>query len=245
MARAEPFDRDAPDVDAQFLAQTSSPLQDLRSISLIPASRSSIRPATTMREVRALDFAGRRQIYREERIADQQRWYFEKARWNDHRARAWVLVSIVLEISGLWAARSPHSAGSISVCSASSRRRRRASSPGSRRSNTVPWRRCIASQELAWIATELTLTGEERWASFVGRAEAAISREHHPPWRGVLGTSRLKGAPTGTSSAVPCRHPLNGPRVPTNCALQSLVESSHPLRVLSAASNHCRCSRES
>jgi hypothetical protein len=43
----------------------------------------------------------------------------------------------------------------------------------------------IASQELASIATELpTLNDEERWASFVGQAEEAISREH-TLWRTV------------------------------------------------------------
>jgi hypothetical protein len=141
-----------------------------------------------MREVRALDFAGRRQIYREERIADQQRWYFEKARWNDHRARAWVLVSIVLEISGLVGAALAAfgwvdfgllgflaaAAASVIAWIEAKQHRTLATAYG------------IASQELASIATELTLTGEERWASFVGRAEAAISREH-TLWRASRG----------------------------------------------------------
>jgi hypothetical protein len=76
-------------------------LQDLQSISLGAGVAGEQQIRDKMRQVRALNFEERRQIYLDDRIADQQRWYSEKARWNDRRARAWVLVSIVLEIAGL------------------------------------------------------------------------------------------------------------------------------------------------
>jgi hypothetical protein len=101
MVRGEPFEVDEPDVDKQFLAQTHSLLQDLQSLSLGTGEPDAHQITDRMRQIRALDFEERRQIYLVDRIADQQRWYSEKARWNDRRARSWVLVSIVLEIAGL------------------------------------------------------------------------------------------------------------------------------------------------
>jgi hypothetical protein len=189
MVRAEPFEVDDVDVDKQFHAQTYSLLQDLRSISLGTEEPAAQQITDKMRHVRALDFNERRQVYFADRIADQQRWYSEKARWNDRRARGWVLVSIVLEIAGLiggalkafgWinfdllgflAA----AAGSVTAWIEAKQHRNLATAYG------------IASQELASIATELaTLKSEERWAVFVSQAEEAISREH-TLWRASRG----------------------------------------------------------
>ena len=144
-----------------------------------------------MRQVRALDFNERRQVYLADRIADQQRWYSEKARWNDRRARGWVLVSIVLEVAGLiggalkafgWISFDllgflAASAAGVTAWIEAKQHRNLATAYG------------IASQELASIATELpTLNSEERWAAFVGQAEEAISREH-TLWRASRGLS--------------------------------------------------------
>jgi SMODS and SLOG-associating 2TM effector domain 3/SMODS and SLOG-associating 2TM effector domain 1 len=191
MVRAEPFEVDDVDVDKQFHAQTYSLLQDLRSISLGTEEPAAQQITDKMRHVRALDFNERRQVYLANRIADQQRWYSEKARWNDRRARGWVLVSIVLEIAGLiggalkafgWinfdllgflAA----AAGGVMAWIEAKQHRNLATAYG------------IASQELASIASELpTLHNEERWAAFVAQAEEAISREH-TLWRASRGLS--------------------------------------------------------
>jgi hypothetical protein len=198
MVRAEPFEVDSPDVDKQFLAQTYSLLQDLRSISLGTGEPDAHQISDKMRQVRALDFDERRQVYLADRIADQQRWYSEKARWNDRRARRWVLVSIVLEIAGLlggafkafgWISFDllgflAASAGGVMAWIEGKQHRNLATAYG------------IASQELASIATELpTLNNEEHWASFVGQAEEAISREH-TLWRASRGLSdRFKHRP--------------------------------------------------
>jgi hypothetical protein len=191
MVRAEPFEVDDVDVDKQFHAQTYSLLQDLRSISLGTEEPAAQQITDKMRHVRALDFNERRQVYLANRIADQQRWYSEKARWNDRRARGGVLVSIVLEIAGLiggalkafgWinfdllgflAA----AAGGVMAWIEAKQHRNLATAYG------------IASQELASIASELpTLHNEERWAAFVAQAEEAISREH-TLWRASRGLS--------------------------------------------------------
>jgi SMODS and SLOG-associating 2TM effector domain 3/SMODS and SLOG-associating 2TM effector domain 1 len=191
MVRAEPFEVDDVDVDKQFHAQTYSLLQDLRSISLGIEEPAAQQITDKMRHIRALDFNERRQVYLADRIADQQRWYSEKARWNDRRARGWVLVSIVLEIAGLiggalkafgWinfdllgflAA----AAGGVMAWIEAKQHRNLATAYG------------IASQELASIASELpTLHNEERWAAFVAQAEEAISREH-TLWRASRGLS--------------------------------------------------------
>jgi hypothetical protein len=191
MVRGEPFEVDEPDVDKQFLAQTHSLLQDLQSLSLSTGEPDAHQITDRMRQIRAFDFEERRQIYLVDRIADQQRWYSEKARWNDRRARSWVLVSIVLEIAGLiggalkafgWinfdllgflAA----AAGCVMAWIEAKQHRNLATAYG------------IASQELASIATELPMvSSEERWAALVGQAEEAISREH-TLWRASRGLS--------------------------------------------------------
>jgi hypothetical protein len=191
MVRGEPFEVDEPDVDKQFLAQTHSLLQDLQSLSLGTGEPDAHQITDRMRQIRALDFEEHRQIYLVDRIADQQRWYSEKARWNDRRARSWVLVSIVLEIAGLiggalkafgWinfdllgflAA----AAGCVMAWIEAKQHRNLATAYG------------IASQELASIATELPMvSSEERWAALVGQAEEAISREH-TLWRASRGLS--------------------------------------------------------
>ena len=191
MVRGQPFEVVSPEVDKQFLAQTYSLLQDLRSISVGTAEPGAHQITDKMRQVRGLDFDERRQVYLVDRIADQQRWYSEKARWNDRRARGWVLISIVLEIAGLvggalkafgWISFDllgflAASAGAVLAWVEAKQHRTLATAYG------------IASQELASIATELpTLHSEERWAAFVGEAEEAISREH-TLWRASRGPS--------------------------------------------------------
>jgi hypothetical protein len=191
MVRGEPFEVDTPDVDKQFLAQTYSLLQDLQSIALGTAEPGAHQITDKMRRVRALDFNERRQVYLVDRIADQQRWYSEKARWNARRARVWVLISIVLEIAGLiggalkafgWISFDllgflAASAGVVVAWIEAKQHRKLATAYG------------IASQELASIASELpTVNSEERWAAFVSQAEEAISREH-TLWRASRGLS--------------------------------------------------------
>jgi hypothetical protein len=191
MVRAAPFELDTPDVDQQFLARTYSLLQDLRSISLGTAEPDAHQISNKMRQVRALDFNERRQIYLADRIADQQRWYSEKARWNNRRARGWVFVSIVLEIAGLiggalkafgWITFDmlgflAASGGGVMAWIEAKQHRNLGTAYG------------IASQELASIATELpTVNSEEGWAAFVAQAEEAISREH-TLWRASRGLS--------------------------------------------------------
>jgi hypothetical protein len=191
MVRAEPFERESADVDKQFLSQIHSLLQDLQSISLSTAEPDAQQISDKMRQIRVLDFEERRKVYLDDRIADQQRWYSDKARWNDRRARSWVLVSIVLEIAGLLGGALKAfglinfdllgflaaAAGSVLAWIEAKQHRNLATAYG------------IASQELASIATELlTVHSEERWAAFVAQSEEAISREH-TLWRASRGLS--------------------------------------------------------
>jgi hypothetical protein len=151
MVRGEPFEVDEPDVDKQFLAQTHSLLQDLQSLSLSTGEPDAHQITDRMRQIRALDFEERRQIYLVDRIADQQRWYSEKARWNDRRARSWVLVSIVLEIAGLIGG-ALKAFGWINfdllgfLAAAAD-----VSWPGSKRSNTATWRSPMALPAKSWL----------------------------------------------------------------------------------------------
>jgi SMODS and SLOG-associating 2TM effector domain 3/SMODS and SLOG-associating 2TM effector domain 1 len=191
MVRAEPFEGETADVDKQFLSQAHSLLQDLQSISLSTAEPDAQQISDKMRQIRVLDFEERRKVYLDDRIADQQRWYSDKARWNDRRARSWVLVSIVLEIAGLLGGALKAfglvnfdllgflaaAAGSVLAWIEAKQHRNLATAYG------------IASQELASIATELlTVNSEQRWAAFVAQSEEAISREH-TLWRASRGLS--------------------------------------------------------
>jgi SMODS and SLOG-associating 2TM effector domain 3/SMODS and SLOG-associating 2TM effector domain 1 len=189
MVRGEPFESNERDVDARFLSSIFSLLQDLRYGPVVSGDAGDHQISEKMRRVRALPFPERRRLYLEQRIYDQQSWYSDKARWNDRRARGWVLLSIGLETTGvvsgalkafgwidvdllgLLAA----AAGAATAWLEAKQHRNLATAYG------------IASQELAAIASELvTLDEEPQWAAFVHHAEAAISREH-TLWRASRG----------------------------------------------------------
>jgi len=140
MVRAEPFEVDSPDVDKQFLAQTYSLLQDLRSISLGTGEPDAHQISDNLRQVRALDFDERRQVYLADRIADQQRCGTIAVRTDG------CLSASCSKSRGCSAALSKRSAGSASTCSASLPRRPEVSWPGSKGSNTATWRRRTASR---------------------------------------------------------------------------------------------------
>jgi hypothetical protein len=181
MVCGKPFETNATDVDNLFLAQTYSLLQDLGSAPIGLGVVNEHQITDKMRQVRSLDLAERRQLYLDGRIHDQQLWYAEKARWNDRRARGWVLVSIILQIAGIVSGALlvldlfifdalgflATAAGTVTAWLAVKQHRNLATAYS------------IASQELAAVATEsVTVKGEEHWAAFVSQAEDAISREH-------------------------------------------------------------------
>lgn len=189
MVRGEPFASSQGDVDARFLSSVLSLLQDLRFSPVVSGDAGNHQISEKMRRIRALPFPERRQLYLEQRIDDQQRWYSDKARWNDRRARGWVLLSIGLETTGLisgalkafgWVdvdllGLLAAAAGAVTAWLEAKQHRNLATAYG------------IASQELAAIASELaTLDEEPQWAAFVHHAEAAVSREH-TLWRASRG----------------------------------------------------------
>jgi SMODS and SLOG-associating 2TM effector domain 3/SMODS and SLOG-associating 2TM effector domain 1 len=196
MVCGKPFEINATDVDNLFLAQTYSLLQDFGSAPVGLGVVNEHQITDKMRQVRSLDLAERREVYLEGRIHDQQRWYAEKAMWNDRRARGWVLVSIILEIAGLV------SGASLMVLARSTLRPFDALGflataagvvtawLGVKQHRNLATAYSIASQELAAVATELvTVKGEEPWAVFVSHAEGAISREH-TLWRASRGLGK-------------------------------------------------------
>ena len=189
MVCGKPFTAQVADVDNQFLSQTFSLLQDLGSAPLGMGIVGGQQITDKMRYVRGLDLVQRQAIYLQGRIQDQQRWYAGRAKWNDGRARIFVLMSIILESAGVvfgalailgWddfdalgflAA----AAGTVTAWLEAKQHRNLATAYS------------IASQELAAAATELVMIKtEERWADFVGEAEEAISREH-TLWRASRG----------------------------------------------------------
>lgn len=137
-----------------------------------------------MTAFRSLPLERRREIYREQRVLDQNTYYAGKARKNRALARGWALVAIFLELIGLvlgvFKAFAVFDADLLGVFATAA-------------AGAIAWvqtKDCqnlsdsyqVATNELAVILHEArshpaTIT-DEQWAAFVAGGERAISREH-------------------------------------------------------------------
>jgi hypothetical protein len=189
MMRGESFDATVSDVDLRFLQEIANVLYDLDAVTVPTASASDLQISKKMRDVRALPFEQRRDVYQRQRIQDQQAWYGRKAAWNETRAKRWIVISIVLEFLGLiggalkaagWV--DVELLGIFAVAAATATAWLQA-----KQHQNLATAYGVTSQELAAVASELeALTDERVWAQFVAGAEEAISREH-TLWRASRG----------------------------------------------------------
>lgn len=177
----DPFPVTMPLADAQklLLTRLEAVSSQFRELELEPVDAPMVTSWMTAQRARPLE--ERRALYLEQRVGHQQHWYAVKAKYNRHRARQWRTTLVVLEFSG----------AAISLVEATLRTGL----------FVAPILAAVAGAVVAWLETkqhdslaraysaavrdlasvrlrlELVVT-EETWATEVGDAEEAISREH-------------------------------------------------------------------
>jgi SMODS and SLOG-associating 2TM effector domain 3/SMODS and SLOG-associating 2TM effector domain 1 len=187
------FGREAKDgvVRSRFLSRLEDILEEVKRLGLSSGEGSQLSPR--MEALRRSNFAERRSTYTQHRIRQQRSWYAGKATWNEKRRRIWTAVTIVLLAAGLIAglARAFYGLeldllGPLAAAA----------------SSAMAWARSkdyaelaaaysVTTHELGVVEAEAaSIKDEKMWASFVERAERAISREH-TLWKARRGAPRM------------------------------------------------------
>lgn len=177
----DPFPITMSPADARrlLLARLDAVSSQFRELELEPVDAPLV--SSWMTAQRASPFDERRMVYLEQRVGHQQHWYAVKATYNRRRARQWRTTLVALELCG----------AAISLVEATTRTGL----------FVAPVLAAVAGAVVAWLETkqhdsvaraysaavrdlasarlrlELVET-EESWATEVGDAEEAISREH-------------------------------------------------------------------
>jgi len=175
--------------EGKFLSELNGILQDLDALTLPSEPGQTVQITEAMRRARKSPFEARRDLYRNERILDQQKWYSAKAAWNERRASRWTVATFVIEGAGLLVGASAAfglikfdllgilaaTAATITAWVQAKQFSNLATAYG------------VTTQELGSVLSELeALRNEADWPKFVGGAEEAISREH-TLWRASRG----------------------------------------------------------
>jgi hypothetical protein len=179
-------------VRSRFVGRLAEMLEGLEQLGPPPdQDESQLTPGLVALRESALN--ERRRAYRVGRIQDQRNWYAGKARMNESRRIAWTVATVLLLITGL-------------LCGLAKTFRKvdvdllgpTAATAGA----AMAWTRskdyaelaaayAVTARELSLIEAEIdAVTDEPAWASFVERAERAISREH-TLWKARRGESRM------------------------------------------------------
>ncbi len=104
MMRVAPFDQDANDADGRLVSELEEILHARKDLPLDPAKSTGPQITPAMREVRKVAFDGRKAFYLERRLADQVRWYSDRASLHRSRAKLWFGVGLGAEVITLiWA----------------------------------------------------------------------------------------------------------------------------------------------
>ncbi len=97
--RAEPYqEADDEAVSMQFINDLIEILNQNRSLSVVLPPNAGIQEpiSAVMRAIRGLSLKERLELYTEQRIKDQAKWYSLKSKTNKFRARQWFWVAVVL-----------------------------------------------------------------------------------------------------------------------------------------------------
>lgn len=203
VVRGESFEEsNSEQVDRKFLEELTEILHDLGNANLTVDRRHGGAQITQpMRAARSLDFDARRSLYLNNRINDQQEWYSSKARWNAKRANMSILLGIIFEIIGIFAA-AAWAFGNVNVDLLGIAAAAAASITAwaqTKQYQNLSTAYGVTAQELASVASEVeAATDEKSWPRLVGESEEAISREH-TLWRASRGI-RMRPARRGGSS---------------------------------------------
>lgn len=183
--RAGPFPNALADADADrlFVERIQEMLKQVEALSMTSTSVGESEQVTEwMRSVRASTLHERQDTYKNERLADQQRWYAERAEASSRKQLRWAIAILLFEVCGAGFAvllidnpETPRELlGLAAAFGAAATAWVQARQFGSNASAYT-----IAHQELAAIRALLAhATEETTWAAFVDSAEGAISREH-------------------------------------------------------------------
>lgn len=177
----EAFRASDSEASGRFVSALQAVLQTLPDLD-VPASADGHGAATReMQDLRDASLEARSRAYRTRRVADQVRWYAEKAKWNRGRARMWRAALIVVEIAavtlGMTRVFGWMDIDWLGVFAAAA-------------SGVAAWQQTksyaalseaysVTSHEVKLVASSFQgIASEEDWAQAVHDAEAAFSREH-------------------------------------------------------------------
>jgi hypothetical protein len=183
--KAEPYDKDVPDEQAQkeFLNDLKAILAQNRSLSHVLEWTPDLGEAISnkMVAIRASSWRQRLDTYIKERIDNQSHWYSKKSQLNRRLAKRWFVVSIVLHSLAilllLYRIKEPSSALPIEVIATA------ASAVltwvQAKKHNELNSSYALAAHEIVLIKGESVSVKEEGHLSeFVINSESAFSREH-------------------------------------------------------------------
>ncbi len=187
-----PVGMDAAKADRLFIERLQEILGGLRNLPSIRTDEvaGQVQITPWMRSLRATPLDGRRAVFDEARLADQQRWYVVRSVMNTRQLWRWNRIVIGLEFLGISAAAvkaldvvdltwgSGDLVGLVATLGAAA-----AAWAQTRQYVALSAAYTIASEELSAIRALLPhVSSETEWEEFVDSAEGAISREH-TMWR--------------------------------------------------------------
>jgi len=186
MTCAEPFDNSLAMrvADDQFMKELQAILKERKQLAWNLGGTTAGLPQITavMRNIRQADLATRKQIYRDERIVEQRTWYSGKAESNRRDYNGWFWATVAGQLAALlWAIamvwRVDFTLNLTGVFSSVVAALIAWSQV--KRYQELAQAYSLAAHELGMILEKLIhINTESDFASFVGDAENAISREH-------------------------------------------------------------------
>lgn len=185
MMRAEPY-QDCENVEIvskQFINDLKTILNQNRSLSDVLESNAGVKEpiSEVMKGIRSRAIEERLEIYKQQRIDNQSKWYALKSAFNKRRAKQWFWVSVFLHSSAvvmlLYRIKNPTSSLPIEVLATS------ASAAltwlQAKKHNELNSSYALAAHEIVLIKGEaLSVDSEKNLSEFVLDTENAFSREH-------------------------------------------------------------------
>jgi SMODS and SLOG-associating 2TM effector domain 3/SMODS and SLOG-associating 2TM effector domain 1 len=167
------------EVERRFIARLGELLSDLETLgTAVAATDSQLTPA--MKALREESLPTRQAAYRTGRIEDQQRWYAERAKWNERRRTGWAIATLTVQALGLAAGLARAffgldidllglAATLVAAITAWARTKDYAE---------LAEAYAVTAHEISLLAAQPMPADRARWAQFVEQAERAFSREH-------------------------------------------------------------------
>ena len=180
-AGGEAFRLDDADAGQRFLARLREILQNVPKLDLPPVNSANAGVTPSMAAVRDLPIHDRAEVYRQQRVADQVRWYAAKSTWNRRRGFLFVVLTVVIEavavVCGVLRFKLEADLELLGVLATVA-------------AGLIAWSQAkkyeflaesysVTSHEVSLVAETInTPETEAEWAQFVHDAESAFSREH-------------------------------------------------------------------